>query len=326
MTAVDRAFIKAFSEGELRLPAAAPQTAKAGSPAELASPTNQQALREPLAASGASVARAPLSSFGASLKLAKPTVRAEHEVERLDWPANCDKLVARAKAGWAAFTGQVLRSVAGGQNVLAITSTVRGEGRTTICLAMAREIAAQRKRCVVVDADFENPALARSCGIDSQIGWNHLFQLDDVPLGEVMIESLADRITLVPWHGSRPNVGALSSTLRVASAFAELAELFDVVLVDAMPVVDRAGAAELARLANAVSLDAMYVVRDARWTLDEQLADCLTELQSADLPVTGIIENFAPSTGPESQEPMGFLSAARKALLATTRTLGIRHA
>src|SRR3954454_4112632 len=101
MTSVDRAFIKAFSEVELRLPAPAPaaHAAKPDSHAELANPSHKQAVRQPLVANGESMARAPLSSFGASLKLAEPSMRAEHEVESLAWPANCDKLVARAKAG-----------------------------------------------------------------------------------------------------------------------------------------------------------------------------------------------------------------------------------
>ncbi|HEY2893658.1 MAG TPA: P-loop NTPase [Pirellulales bacterium] len=326
MTPVDRAFIKAFSEVGLGLPGVAPQAAKPGSRPDIAGPVTKQPVREPLVASGASSERAPLSSFGTSLKLADSSVRAEHEVESLAWPANCDRLVARAKPAWTAFSGQVLRNAERGQNVIAITSTVRGEGRTTICLTLAREIAAQGKRCALVDADFEHPALADSCGVASQIGWNQLLQADDVPLGEVMIESLADHITLLPWHGSRPNAAALGSS-RVANAFAELTEQFDLVLVDVMPAVNRAGAVELGRLAKAIPFDAMYVVRDARWTLDGQVSDCVTELRLADLPVAGIIENFAPTAGPETQQAKGFFSAARKALVTTTRgTLGTSHA
>jgi Mrp family chromosome partitioning ATPase len=326
MTAADRAFIKAFSEVGLRPPGVAPPAAKPGSHSEVANPITKQPVREPLVASGASSERAPLSSFGTNLKLADSSLRAEHEVESLAWPANCDKLVARAKPAWAAFSGQVVRSVERGQNIIAITSTVRGEGRTTICLTLAREIAALGKRCALVDADFEHPSLADSCGVASQIGWNQLLQADEVLLGEVMIESLADRITLLPWHGSRPNAAAIGST-RVPTAFAELSEQFDLVLVDVMPVINRAGAVELGRLAKAVPFEAMYVVRDARWTLDEQLSDCVTELRLADLPVAGIIENFTPTAGPETPPAKGFFSAARKALVTTTRgTLGTSHA
>ncbi|HTM56736.1 MAG TPA: AAA family ATPase [Pirellulales bacterium] len=326
MTAVDRAFIKAFSEVELRLPGPAPQATKPGAHADLASSMTKQPVREALVASGASSELAPLSSFGTSLKLADSSVRAEHEVESLAWPANCDKLVARAKPAWAAFSGQVLRSVERGQNIIGVTSTVRGEGRTTISLILAREIAAHGKRCVVVDADFEHPSLAESCGVASQIGWNQLLQAGEVSLGEVMIESLADRVTLVPWHGARPNAQAAGAMLRVAGAFAELSEQYDLVLVDVMPVVNRAGAVELGRLAKTIPFDAIYVVRDARWTLDEQLTDCVTELRLADLPVAGIIENFAPTAGTETQSTKGFLSAAKALVMTTRGTLGTSHA
>jgi len=326
MTAVDRAFIKAFSEVELRLPGPAPQAAKPDTHPEIASSMTRQRVGEPPVASGASSELAPLSSFGTNLKLADASLRAEHEVESLAWPATCDKLAARAKPAWASFSGQVLRSMERGQNIIGITSTVRGEGRTTISLILAREIATHGKRCVVVDADFEHPSLAESCGVASQIGWNQLLQADQVPLGEVMIESLADRMTLAPWHGSRPNALTPGAALRVAGAFAELSEQFDLVLVDVMPVVNRAGAVELGRLAKTIPFDAIYVVRDARWTLDEQLTDCVTELRLADLPVAGIIENFGPTAAPETKSAKGFLSAA-KALVTTTRgTLGTSHA
>jgi hypothetical protein len=67
-------------------------------------------------------------------------------------------------------------------------------------------------------------------------------------------------------------------------------------------------------------------VRDARWTLDEQLTDCVTELRLADLPVAGIIENFAPTAGTETQSTKGFLSAAKALVMTTRGTLGTSHA
>src|SRR2546423_9819347 len=54
---------------------------------------------------------------------------------------------------------------------LGITSTIRGEGRTSVALAMARVQREDYGRSgLLVDLDFANPKLARLCGCHSRPG------------------------------------------------------------------------------------------------------------------------------------------------------------
>jgi Mrp family chromosome partitioning ATPase len=179
MTVLDRAFIKAFqapvADGKLAPRAAATSAVSAASPPLRAakSPTAQP-LTGKRAISLAAVpdpisSLAPLSSFAVTPKI-HDSFRAEHEVDRLTWPPACQKLLAQASRAWSGFADQLIERCGQGQKCIAITSTQRGEGRTTVCLATAKYLSDRGLRGVVVDADFENPALATECGLAGYTG------------------------------------------------------------------------------------------------------------------------------------------------------------
>jgi polysaccharide biosynthesis transport protein len=58
--------------------------------------------------------------------------------------------------------------------VVAVTSTARGEGRTTTAIGLARMLAEGGLRVLLIDADFGNPGLARLLGIETTLGFRDL--------------------------------------------------------------------------------------------------------------------------------------------------------
>jgi Mrp family chromosome partitioning ATPase len=330
MSTFDRSFIKAFAASPSRpaepratkapaaavraMPTALPTAGAAPRPAGAdKSPGRQATLDTPTESR-----RAPLSVF-ASETVVRESFRPAHEMERIAWPAVCDKLVSRARSKWTAFIDGIVERVGQGKKCIAITSAHRSEGRTSVCLATARELAATGLRPVVVDVDVENPGLARACALSIEIGWDVLAK-SDLPLGEVLIESIADGLTLMPWRGPAVSLADLAGNLRIATAFGLLSQQYDVVLLDTMPLGDPRSIADFARFGKAIHLDAAYVVQDIRWTLEEQLVACCTSLREAGVRVEGIIENYVPrAAGAKRATPQSIFSAASRALVATTQ-------
>src|SRR5262249_38236066 len=135
------------------------------------------------------------------------------EVDQFAWPHACHELLSQADEMWNAFAAQILEEHGGGHACIAIASCLRGEGRTTITLSAGKFLAARGLRTVIVDADLDNPTLAQSCGISPQIGWDDVVD-GELPLGEAMISSLADGVTLMPWRKSQMTMGQLAALPR----------------------------------------------------------------------------------------------------------------
>jgi Mrp family chromosome partitioning ATPase len=154
-----------------------------------------------------------------------------------------------------------------------------------------------------VDADFENPRLAASCGIFDHAGWADVLQAQ-LPLGEALVAAVEDGVTLMPWHGSTVGNTTLASSPGIAAGFAMLRERYDLTLLDTMPLANEASIGELAALAAAIRLDGLYLIHDTRRPADDELARACGQLRAAGVRVEGIIENFvAPQgAGPRAEQ------------------------
>jgi Mrp family chromosome partitioning ATPase len=329
MTSIDRSFIKAFAD-------AAPRDAFHSRRAEIVQPratsahsasNKRESARPSTLATEAdlemaeparfppSAPLAPLSAFAAPPKIHEP-FRAELEVDRLSWPPACEKL-AQASRGWNRFVDRLIERGGQGQKCIAIVSAHRGEGRTTVCLSTAKQLAARGLRPVIVDADFENPNLACSCDLAAYTGWGEVLQAD-LPLGEGLVASIDDGITMMPWRGTGVSIGEVAGWLRTATSFGMLRDHFDFVLVDTLPLVGPTAISDFAAFAKSIRLDLVYVIQDVRRTHSEEMAGICAKLRRAGLQVEGIIENFLAPAGRESMAPENSQSAANRSLAHTS--------
>jgi Mrp family chromosome partitioning ATPase len=236
--------------------------------------------------------------------------RAAFEVDRFTWPDVCDALLEKQAGEFDQLIGQLVTESALGRKIVAITGSRRGDGRTTLALLLARRLAATAVKVVVVDADFEVPQLAARLGMTIQSGWENVLT-DGLPVWEGLVESLADRVALLPLAPRlASNVGQPTATefvARHAEAIRQhldaLRKHFDVVLVDAGAIkAVRPDAKPRGPLALAGCLDAAITVSDVRTTAPDRIADLQRRLLEARIVPLGIAENFCPpkSDGIES--------------------------
>jgi Mrp family chromosome partitioning ATPase len=298
MTNLDRAFIKAFEDNPPAPTSArrdAPQAPLSDSAARPDRPSPPIRSIDERAPGGEFDTRLPLSTFAARPKI-HDSCRALLEIDRADWPAAASDLLSRASRQWDQFIDRIIEGTTQGHKTIAIASADRGDGRTTVALALAKHAAGRGLRLVAVDADLENPALARSCGVRAHTGWDDL-AASELPLGEALISAIEDGVTLLPWRGPAAALADLGGSLRVAGIFGTLREHYDLVVLDTMPLAGRTTIADFAAFAAAIHLDAVYLLQNVRTTPREELVATSAKLRRAGLPLAGVIENFVTSRG-----------------------------
>ena len=144
---------------------------------------------------------------------------------------------------------------------------------------------------VVVNANWDNPQVAQSLGLMPQIGWEETL-CGGLPLEEVVIESLADGLAVLPV--CEPSASTVAPE-KIAASLDILAREFNVVLVDLGPLGEEAGApsAEGAAWPGAAArMDAVVLVQNVRLTPPHRLAEVHQRLAASNLRCAGTIQNF----------------------------------
>ena len=138
----------------------------------------------------------------------------------------------------------------GAPQILAVTSTRAGEGKSTSVIALASIIARRGGTVVVVDGDLRRPSLHRRFGLPNQAGFSDLLTggaLDEFKPSR--IEALDfDLVTSGP---TPPSPGDLLASPRLGEVLARLRELYDFVIIDAPPVLGLVDAPLIASAADA---------------------------------------------------------------------------
>jgi succinoglycan biosynthesis transport protein ExoP len=169
-----------------------------------------------------------------------------------------------------------------------VTSPRSGDGKTATVVNLGAAFAQTGARVVLVSCDLRRPGLSQVFAPGDQA------ELSSVLTGE---EPLDRALTPVPdveglWmlstRGSVANPTELLAGDRMRLAIAELAEQFDIVLIDSPPVLPVADAMILSRYADAVVL-----VVAAGQTRRAEVQRTMEKLRQAGAPVVGAVLNKA---------------------------------
>lgn len=139
--------------------------------------------------------------------------------------------------------------------VVAVTSSLPGEGKTTLCLWLART-AGPGRRVVVVDADLRRPRLGALAGAADGPGLAAVLA-GEATVAEALRPGPADGLNVLPGRPVGGVAGDLLGGPAMRAVLEELRRRFDLVVVDTPPVLPVADARMLAPLVDAV----LYGVR-----------------------------------------------------------------
>ena len=156
---------------------------------------------------------------------------------------------------------RVLKEVEENQTkTIMVTSSIPGEGKTTVAVNLAISLVRQGKKVVLVDCDLRNPSIADFLGITEQRpGIDSVLHkkaaVTDV-LTEIDVNGENKLTLLLGEEGEKTDISLLGSK-RMEGLIAELKNMADVVILDTAPAQLLADAALMARFVDA----ALYVIR-----------------------------------------------------------------
>ena len=172
--------------------------------------------------------------------------------------------------------------------VFAVTSSLPEEGKSTVATNLALALALAKQRVVLVECDLRRPQLARRLGLDDSTGTTTILIGKAGMEDALQLYSSTGLHVLVCGHVP-PNPSELLQSVAMEKLLGELRDRFDVVILDAPPLLPVTDAAPLAAEADG----ALVVVRHGETTTD-QLTHSLERLAAVDAKTLGVVINQVP--------------------------------
>nr|WP_221208016.1 XrtA-associated tyrosine autokinase [Pseudoduganella violacea] len=124
-------------------------------------------------------------------------------------------------------------------NLIMITSSLPGEGKTFCAINLAMSIAMELDNTVLlVDADVARPSVLRTLGLPSQRGLMDVLLDEKMGLSEVMLRTNVNTLTLVPAGTPNPRATELLASQMMNNLVLEIANRYPdrIVIFDSPPL------------------------------------------------------------------------------------------
>jgi capsular exopolysaccharide synthesis family protein len=175
---------------------------------------------------------------------------------------------------------------------LVITSSMLGEGKSSIALGTARTFAGTGLKVLIVDADLRNPSLHKKAGLANSIGLTS-YLTHNCEVRDAIQQSDITNLYIMTSGPLPPNPVELLHGPRFASFLSVEGEIFDLIIIDAPPVMGMADTLVLANMASTTLL--VIAAGDSRI---HQVRGTLKRLKLARSRPLGIVLNkFAAPVG-----------------------------
>ncbi|MGO4692090.1 polysaccharide biosynthesis tyrosine autokinase [Glaciibacter sp. 2TAF33] len=187
-------------------------------------------------------------------------------------------------------------NVESGPRSFVVTSAIPGEGKSTTIANLAIAMAETGARVALVDGDLRRPRLAEYMGLEAAAG------LTDVLIGRVELADMLQQwgtggLYVLPSGRIPPNPSELLGSVAMARVLATLTAQFDIVLIDAPPLLVVTDAAVLSKLSGG----ALMVVASGR-TNRRELAAAVSALERVGSQMVGVVMSMLPTRGPDLHE------------------------
>ncbi|MGI8873777.1 MAG: polysaccharide biosynthesis tyrosine autokinase [Egibacteraceae bacterium] len=120
--------------------------------------------------------------------------------------------------------------------IIAVTSPLKGEGKTTVATNLAVSLARANNRVILVDADLRRPQVARRMGVEEGLGLSSV--LLGAPLDDALVQvsPFGSQLRILPAGPKPPNPSELIGSKRMSALLDELTARADVVVIDTPPM------------------------------------------------------------------------------------------
>jgi receptor protein-tyrosine kinase len=174
---------------------------------------------------------------------------------------------------------------------LVITSAVPGEGKTSTSINLAIALAQTGQRVLLIDGDLRRPRAASVLGLERSVGLTTVL-VGRSDLHESIQKHGASGVYFLASGPIPPNPTEVLQSNAAQGLFDQLNQMFDMVIIDAPPLLPVSDAAIIARDVDG----AILVVRHGKTTKD-QLEQARLRLSQVDANLFGVAVNMAPKRG-----------------------------
>ncbi|BAZ40621.1 hypothetical protein NIES4101_65820 [Calothrix sp. NIES-4101] len=177
---------------------------------------------------------------------------------------------------------------------LIVTSTISGEGKSTVALNLAKVIAASGTRVLVVDVDIRNPGnLTSAMALSSIKGLSDILLSDNldaaINIKSVIEQSFLDENLFILSSrntNSDINISGLLASAKMRNLMQELQQIFELVIYDVASIVDYA---DVKLLAN--NTDGVVLVTGLGKLQGLKLKEAVSQLNISKIPMLGVVIN-----------------------------------
>ena len=134
-------------------------------------------------------------------------------------------------------------------NLVMVTSSREGEGKTFVAINLAMSLAAERdKKVLLIDADLRNPSILERLGIRAERGLIDVLEDGSIDLAYVLLRTNVDSLSVLPAGHPHPLSTELLASARMEQFMSEIAQRYAdrVIVLDAPPVLATSEPAALA--------------------------------------------------------------------------------
>ncbi len=175
------------------------------------------------------------------------------------------------------------------QKVIVVTSSLPGEGKSTTAVNLAVTLTQAGQKVALVECDLRRPLIADRLELDPAIGTTSVL-IGKVSADDVMQPYADTTLDVMVCGQVPPNPSELLQSHAMEMLLLELRSRYDVVILDAPPLLPVTDAALLATRADG----AVVVVSHGRTTRD-QLSTAIERLDSVGATTLGVVVNQAPA-------------------------------
>ncbi len=172
--------------------------------------------------------------------------------------------------------------------IVGVTSSIRGEGKSTTAINLSYVLAENGKKVLLVDADLRIPSIAKKMEMNSSPGLTDFLMDYESQQLSVFKSKLLDNWYILPSGNLPPNPSELLGSRRMEQIFSILSEKFDYIIVDLPPVNIVSDALAISNI-----ITGMIVVIREEYTSKKDIEACFRQLKLSNVKVLGCVLNSA---------------------------------
>jgi len=171
--------------------------------------------------------------------------------------------------------------------VIAVTSSIPGEGKTTVAINLASTLAEADFSVCLVDADLRRPTVAKVLGLLSPVGLTSVL-IHQIELTEAL-QNAGSSFYVLTSGPTPPNPSEVLASSYVRDVIRSLLDKVDYVVCDTAPLLPVADGSEVSALA-----DGTLLVARVGMTTDAHVKRAVATLDRVDATLLGVVLNRVP--------------------------------